>query len=157
MLRRTGEVVRGRFDNRGRLVEEEVVEVIDPYDHAKFMSILRRFGEGRSVSSPMRSRTSKRRSMSGGGKYKNERARRLRKLNSALPESYVPTRQALGPFFGGLVDIHSLHSGIQGGLQSGLQVLKGGLGCAGRSWAQAMSGVPCEDARIANAKAFTRT
>lgn len=34
--------------------------------------------------------------------------------------------------------------------------IRGGLGCEGRTWSQALRGVACEDARISNAKAYTK-
>ena len=118
-LMSNGEVVRGRFDAHGRLINEAVVEVIDPRDHAKFYSIIASFRELR-AESPRRTRvgltrrsatrrspTTRRRSMSAGlstltaglrgglkaGNRKRDamaRSMRMRRYEETLPMSYVP-------------------------------------------------------------------
>jgi hypothetical protein len=116
-LERNGDVIRGRFDAHGRVINEAVVQTIRPNDHAKFEAIVNQFKELK-VESPRRMRigaTSRRRTSvrtsirsslrrslrrsrsksPTGGRFTSAqdaalRAKRLRTLDAASTQTYVP-------------------------------------------------------------------
>ena len=113
-LERSGQVIRGRFDAHGRVISEDVVESINPGNHAQFYKIVQAFQEIRAAS-PGRTRTPRQESRrarshrsvrlsAGTSEARRDartRARILARMNRTMASSYDPPPVRLYGFIGG--------------------------------------------------------